>query len=439
MKLTKATAWLLALVVIISLLSAPSASAEESGNITDTTDTTDTTETSVAPSYDYTATYGFDPLVAPDGAEAQDYVTGPTPPTVYLKAGDYHVVAQNEYKFRDYVFAGWKCGNTLYQPGEIIYNVNSNLEFIAKWKRPESPGISVVGFISYTQNGITTTQSVTVGTTVTLKEGFWQDGHGRIFNGGTSFLMSFGAVDFTQAVSGTETVSVKYDGNGVSTGIQSNFSVLKGGSFIVDGCYARRDGYVFTGWSDGNGRVYTAGDTCIATKDTVLSAIWRESAKPAPDYCTVTVSVGKGGTALPAGKSTIEKGQSFTFSVTADEDYKLTSVTCNGAELGTIGEYTLVVKENLSISVGFEEIPKPPVVSQPPEDNSVEESKPVADSDTETSTEESQSADTDKQGSDDDNKKLLVIVFAMVVCVGGIAAAVWFASKSNTKKRKPKK
>ncbi len=393
------------------------------------------------PEYDYTVSYGYRPLEYA-GTPASDYVIGTTPATAYLKAGDNHKVSACYYSFRDYEFAGWSCNGKRYQPGEIIYNVNSNMKLIAEWKRPARPDMTVLGIISYAENGkVTETKSVELGTILTLKEGYWKDGYGRIFNGGSRFLLSFNIVDFVPAAKGSSTVSVKYDGGGVSDGIQSAFAVEAGGSFMVDGCYGVKEGYSFSGWSDGEGRVYLVGDTCVATKDTVLTAIWRENAKPAPNYCTVNLKVGEGGEGLPAGKSTVEKGKSFSFKINAIEGYKLISVVADGAELGTGGEYTLTVNADMSISASFEKLPEPPVINESKEEDSDTEadSGETEESSTEAESSESAGNTEDPDGKDDNGRRTVFIIIATVVCVGAIVLAGWFSAKSNKKRNKRRK
>jgi len=415
----------IALVLLLALNLAPFAFAEG-----------ESSESPDQPEYDYTITYGYTPLVY-DGVEAADYVKGETPATAYLKAGDNHVVSANYYTFRDYVFAGWRCNGKLYQPREIIYNVNSNMKLIAEWKRPPRPEMTVLGIISYEQNGkVSETKSLEVGTTVTLKDGYWKDSYGRIFEGGSKFLLSFNIVDFVPAAKGGDTVAVKYNGDGVTNGIQSAFEVEKDGSFMVDGCYGVKEGYSFSGWSDGNGRVYLVGDTCVATGDLTLTAIWRENAKPAPDYCTVNLNVGVGGDGVPAGKSTIEKGKSFTFKVTAIEGYKLISVTADGAELGTVGEYTLTVNADMSINASFEKLPEPPAADS--KDESLEESEEDSTED-ESNTVDNSAEESESKDSSDDGKgggRILFIILATVICVGAIALAGWFSAKSTGKRKR---
>lgn len=425
MKITRTLAFLFALLLSLGLFVTAGAEGESGDSSGD--------NSAAGNNYDYVIKYGYMPLVYA-GAEAQDYVTGPTPATAYVKAGENHVVAESNYKFRDYVFIGWRSEGKLYKPGEIIYNVNSDITFTAAWGRPESPEMTVLGIISYSKGGkVVESASAKVGSTVTLKDGYWKDGCGRIFNGGSKFLLSFTSVDFTEAAKGVSTVSVKYDG-GVSSGVQGCFAVEKGGSFLVDGCFGVKEGYTFTGWKDGNGKIYTVGDTCVANSDVTFTAIWRENEKPAPDYCSVTVTVGEGGVATPEGKSTVEKGNSFTFTVSAKKGYKLISVTADGAEIGVGGEYTLTVNADMAIKASFEKLPEE-ISKEESVEESAEESATI--STEESNTESKDESNVSNNGDDKDGGigKIVTIVVAVILCVGCVALAAWFSAKSNKKRR----
>lgn len=373
--------------------------------------------------------YGYSPLQSWDGTQASDYVKGTTPPTEYVEAGGSYVVAQNGYTFRDYVFAGWSCNGKVYQPGETIYNVNRDMSFIAQWARAPRPNMTVIGIVSYSENGkVTVTESVAVGSSVTLKDGLWADGYGRVFTGGSKFLLSETTADFSAATTPDNAVTVKY--SGADGGMQCAFSIAKGGSFTVDGCYIEKEGYVFSGW-DCNGKVYLAGDTCVVEGAMVLSAVWRESSTPAPDYRTVNVTVGEGGSAAPAGKSTVLNGESFTLTVKADSGYKLLSVLCDGQELGTGGSYTLTIKSDTSITVSFERLPTadssadsseaaPPTSGGAEDTTTADEPFPLT------------SDDVNEGGA---NTKVIALTVAGVCCVVGIAVALLCNRKRSVRKR----
>lgn len=394
------------------------------------------------PSGSFRMSYGYSPLVAPDGAMASDYVKGPTPPTEYVAAGGSYTVAQNSYTFRDYVFAGWACGGKVYKPGETVYNVSSDMTFIAQWARAPRPDIAVSGIVSYSSGGkVGKTLSAEVGSVITLEEGLWQDGEGRVFEGGSSFLLSFLTAEFSACEKPEGAVSVSYTGAG--SGIQCPFSIPKGVSFTVDGCFEKREGFVFGGWQCGDG-LYMPGDSCTAEADTVLTAVWREETAPEPDYCSVTVTVGEGGKASPSGKSTVVRGESFTFTATADEGYALSSVVCGGSELGTGGEYTVTVNEDTDIRIAFEKTEQPTesapeeasALSQGDTDETGEPEPPQQSEESTQSAEESAPAPAGSDGDSDSGSrhigsKTLAVVAASLICILGALLAIRYSINSR--------
>lgn len=387
----------------------------------------------------YAISYGYKPLVAPDGTKASRYIKGTTPATAYVAPGDSHTVAKNDYKFRDYVFAGWSYNGKLYQPNEVIYNVQEDMTLIATWVRPQSPDMTVIGIIGYSEGGNTTvTQSVNVGDTVKLQGGTWQDGSGRIFEGGSSFLLSFTEISFVPYSGGGDTLSVSYNGNGATGGVQCGFKVENGKGFLVDGCYGTRDGYNFVGWTDGAGKVYRVGDTCNPEGDTVLTATWQAVGTPAPDYRSVSLTAGQGGYISPQGKVTVVKGEKIEFSVVADSGYVLSSVVCDGQELGNGGSYVLTVNGDMSISASFtyvggdtESKEDASAEDESEQDSTLEEesSPEITESTGVTVTDDETSAD--KTEGDKAPKNIFVIIVAVLCCGCGIVFAIWFVSKAQ--------
>ncbi len=402
----------------------------------DTVISTDTTESTDAPvvGKSYTISYGYKEILYNDAPPA-DYIKGKTPAPVSVSAGGSHTVLNNPYSFRDYVFVGWSDGSKMYSEGEVIYNVQSNISLTAVWKRGDNPTITIYGRLSYTNGTSVTNVDVKVGTTVTLQSGTWVDSDGRYFNGGDSFLISRHTASLTATTKPSSLVSVKYDGNGVKNGVQASFAIVNGGTFTVDGCFGTKDGYEFIGWKDAAGKIYLSGDSCTVSGDTSLIAQWQESSKPMPDYKTVSIKVGEGGTATPTGKQTVVKGESITVNITANIGYKLVSVKRDGEELGTGGEYKLTVKEDTKLEAAFERLPD---VSLP---ESKEESTQAPVSEAE-STKEEQSSDISNESKDDsksDKKsKALVSAFIIigVVIVAFVVAIVALQSKNTKKKRR---
>ncbi len=404
---------------------------------------TDVTESSAADSVvigkSYTVTYGYKSILY-DGKEPADYVKGNTPAPCIVAEGDNHTVLKNPYTFRDYVFAGWSDGEKVYSEGEVIYNIKSNISLTATWKRGDEAELVTYGRLSYS-NG--KELDVQVGTTVVLDNGTWVDVDGRYFDGGSQFLMSRHFASFTASSKPAGLVSVSYDGAGASGGMQCVFEIANGTSFTVDGCFAERDGYEFVGWTNTAGKIFRSGDSFVVDGNTILTALWQESSKPLPDYCTVNIKVGNGGVANPQGKQTVEKGGSIEVSFTPASGYKLVSVLRDGEELGAGGTYTLVVNADTKLEAVFAEAPlesKPEEISGEKE-SSVEHSS--ATESKETSAAESMvpamsedKAPTDDNDSNKEKSPLAMALGILGITVGCGVVAVVVSNKSGGKKKR---
>lgn len=439
MRLYRLTAILLC--IVLSAFACLGVFADDSVD-TDVT-SSDSSEESSSGGGDYSVSYGYKPLQSYDGTQASDYIHGTTPPTDYVSAGGSHTVAANGYTFRDYVFAGWSDGYKVYQPGDIIYNINSDIVLTATWCRPERPDMTVHGILSYFNGDEpVSSESVEIGSAVTLASGTWQDGDGRIFTGGSRFLMSFNTVDFKSCDSGKDTVTVSYNGNGTSDGVQCAFKIAAGGSFKVDACYGVRDGYSFICWEDAAGKVYLPGDTCKADTNTVLTAKWQEADKPAPDYCTVTINVGKGGSSDPFGKVTVERGEKLTVNVTADDGYKTTSFVFAGESLGIQDSYTVKITADSVIDIAFESVGG---TSAGDSSATEHESTPAAESkpDAAHSSESRPSDSASKSNGDEDTdgslarKGMAIIIIVCIICIG--VCIPYMVKASNGKGKRGKK
>lgn len=428
MKHTKILPILLALMLLFSL----TAFAEESAAPNDAPSVGGTT---------YTVTYGYKSILY-DGKEPADYVKGTTPDPCVVPAGGNHTVLNNPYRFRDYIFNGWTDENgKKYAEGEIIYNVNGNIKLTATWKRGDEATLITYGRLSY---GNGKEIDVQVGTTVKLDSGTWRDSDGRYFDGGNSFLMSRHFATLRSATKPANLVTVSYEGNGVKDGMQCSFTIESGKSFTVDGCFATRDGYEFIGWKDSAGKIYLSGDSCKVSGNTTLTAQWQESTKPMPDYCTVNIKCGNGGTSTPEGKQTLVSGESIDITFTANKGYQLVSVKRDGAELGVGGTYTLVVTADTKIEASFAKLP-----DNTSEDTSSEESVVVpsvsSEDDVQISATESSAAvnDSEEEPSSKDEAPandrgnaikiaLIIVVILLLCCV----AALIVTTNNNNKRRR---
>ncbi len=379
----------------------------------------------------YTVTYGYKEILY-DGKPPADYIKGQTPAPVYVSEGGNHTVLNNPYSFRDYEFAGWSDGSKLYAEGEVIYNIRKNISLTAVWKRGDNPVVTIYGRLSYINGSSVKNLDVKVGTTVTLESGTWVDGDGRYFDGGKAFLISHHTASLTATSKPSGLVTVNYDGNGVSDGTQTAFEIANGGTFTVDGCFGAKNGYEFIGWKDAAGKIYLSGDSCTVNGNTTLTAQWQESSKPMPDYCTVNIKVGEGGTATPTGKQTVIKGESITVNITASTGYKLVSVKRDGEELGIGGEYKLTVREDTKLESTFERLPDVSIPESKEESSAEEISEPESTVD-ETSVTESRDEPKKDKKSDAVTGALIIIG---VVIIAFAVAIIALQNKNGKKRRK---
>ena len=319
----------------------------------------------------YTVSYGYKKVQASTGETPQNYVQGTAPESQIVLAGGSHTVASNTFKFRDYIFNGWSCTYTnesgesvtkYYSPGEVIYNIQSDMHLCATWRREELD-FEIYGVVSF-DGASEAGRNVCIGDVFKIPapaagaDAWVSDG--RIFFEGDRFYVSSLITRFEpfypdESYIAGNAVSVSYDLNGGSGNAQSDFTATPGKGFKVDGCNAEKKGYTFVGWAiDGGSNLYREGDTCLASDNVNFVAVWREVSKPADKYCTVKLSAGEGGSVSPYGQISVKKGETVEFSVAADKHFKISSVTYNGEELGVGGSYKMTVNGDATVKAVFE-------------------------------------------------------------------------------------
>ena len=85
-------------------------------------------------------------------------------------------------------------------------------------------------------------------------------------------------------------------------------------------------------------------------------ALEKLETQPETETYTVTASAGEGGSIDPSGEFEVQAGGSVTFTITAEEGYKVSDVTVNGVSAGPVTEYTLTdVSEDTTVEASFEE------------------------------------------------------------------------------------
>ena len=103
------------------------------------------------------------------------------------------------------------------------------------------------------------------------------DGSGNSYVGGDTFTITDNVTLYAQWSENAKH-TVIYDGNNNTSGdvpedsnspyyVNSNVTVLGEGNLL-------KDNYIFGGWSDESGNVYSAGATFTITKNTILKAVW---------------------------------------------------------------------------------------------------------------------------------------------------------------------
>ena len=123
---------------------------------------------------------------------------------------------------------------------------------------------------------------------------------------------------------------------------------------------ATRKGYNFNAWYNGE-EVYEAESEYTIIDSVTLTAKWTKKASSgggsnAPTKYRITVGQTTGGTISPETLK-VEKGDDQTFTIKANEGYKLVDVLVDGESIGSVTEYTFEnVKKTHSITAKFEKV-----------------------------------------------------------------------------------
>ena len=155
---------------------------------------------------------------------------------------------------------------------------------------------------------------------------------------GTSYHTKFYGATLTIDYIENYTVTFK-DWNG---DVIQTVTVVEGSDATLPSNNPTRDGYRFIGWSD----------TYInVTSDTDVIAQYIKT-------YNIVASTNTGGSVSPSGTTTLDEGQSQTYTISADTGYRIKSVTVDGADQGAITTYTFSnVTSDHTIAVEFEVIP----------------------------------------------------------------------------------
>ena len=223
-----------------------------------------------------------------------------------------------------YIFAGWYTDAACKDADIFDFTtpIGEDITLYAKWLRQSTPIVptAAVYKVSHYQEQPDGTYSLTaedfplygeIGATATAvpKEyGHYHINEAMSVMSGEIFLPAQGADGVAYLTLSVyydlDTLTVSYDLNGgkAADGVDYSAETAKYGASITLKAPPVRDGYDFTGWNDGT-TVYPAGTAVRVTESMVLTAQWKEAAKPTepstPDPETpVTPSTGDSSHAL---------------------------------------------------------------------------------------------------------------------------------------------
>ena len=241
------------------------------------------------------------------GTEPDNFIKGNPPESFHVDAGGSFTVAQNTFTFRDYYFAGWSCTYTdasgssttkLFQPGDTVSNVRSDMTLKAVWAQSAKP-LTIGGLIYYCE---TDAQTVT-------------------------------SYDNTHFIG--ETIKLRSPENNPG------------------------NDFTFAGWINSEtGNIYKAGELfSIGLISNTFTAVWEKDGEPV-NFCTVNVFCSSGGSASFEAKTVIS-GSEVTIELYPDTGFKVAGVTRNGADYGKSDKVSFTASETEEkINVVFEKINK---------------------------------------------------------------------------------
>ncbi|MBE6522346.1 MAG: hypothetical protein E7Z62_04370 [Thermoplasmata archaeon] len=239
--------------------------------------------------------------------------SGKAPDSDYVDTGSSFTVKGYTGTKTGYSFEGWTCNGVTYKVGAHVTMGSSNMVLIAKWIPVHKVSYDIDGGSgskpsdSLVEEGAEFHLKSYSGTkTGCLYEGWIYDG--KIYKAGDTITM--GKKDITILAVWTETHSVTYDLNGGSGTAPTQSDVAKGHTFIVKGCTATKEGFVFKGWSYDR-LTFQEGDVItMELEDITLKAIWK---KGLPTH-KVTYDLDGGSGTAPV-QPDVEEGKTFTIKI----------------------------------------------------------------------------------------------------------------------------
>ncbi len=163
----------------------------------------------------------------------------------------------------------------------------------------------------------------------------------------------------------------------VNGGTASPTGKCEEGTLVTITANAPKEGKRFVEWYGADklefieGSMWTAEATFVMPNKSVsVTAVYEDI--PVPTY-KITASAGANGSISKSGNVTVKEGESYTFTFTPNQGYKVKDVLVDGTSVGAVDTYTFTnVTKNAVITVEFEEIPQeptPPVTPDKGNDN----------------------------------------------------------------------
>ncbi|MCL2183812.1 MAG: InlB B-repeat-containing protein [Chitinispirillia bacterium] len=304
--------------------------------------------------------------------------TGNAPATQTVNAGSSVTLASGSGLTRSgYTFAGWNTnaqGTGTNHNAGANFTPSANTTMYARWTQNQATTYTV----TYNVNGGTgtapSTQTVNAGSSVTVANGSGLTRSGYTFNGwntsangqgtnhaaGSTFTPNTNVTLY--AVWTQTSYTVTYNING-GTGTTPSTQTVNSGSSVTlaSGSGLTRTGYTFSGWNTnagGGGTNYNAGASFTPNSNITLYARWITAG--ATTY-TLTINAGTGGTVSPSGAQTVESGQAFNISATANSGYTFTNwtVTAGGSAAQIAGANsqatTVTLTANATVTANFQQ------------------------------------------------------------------------------------
>ena len=218
--------------------------------------------------------------------QAKDRTGGKVPEGGFIAANESYTIPESNLTRTGYRFAGWSFSGKVYQAGQEFTMPQSDVEFTAVWNKLYT--------ISFGRNGgsgkLPEAYQDIEGTKISIPEsslrrsGYlfegWSDGS-KTYQPGEEYTIAKENKVLNAVWEETKKYSLAFESTeGTGTPPRTMYSE-EGELVIIPDCSMVREGYRFTGWSDGEKQYQPGTSLRMPAKDLVFTAQWeKESPKP---------------------------------------------------------------------------------------------------------------------------------------------------------------